>query len=167
MTNSPQIAGTVGALGAIPYLIFSLPAGALVDRWDRKKVMIICDSVRAFNMLTVPLAIAFGFLTVWQLFVVALIEGTCFVWFNIARVAALHGLYPKNSYLTPLLRTRLASPQARLLPRLWVPLCIKPSVLLCHSWLTRHLMQHRLFASSSKRSSRLSAQPPTGTCGAR
>src|SRR4029077_11944621 len=43
LTNSPAAAGGAAALGSIPYIIFSLPAGALADRWDRKRVMIYCD----------------------------------------------------------------------------------------------------------------------------
>ncbi len=41
LTHSPAQAGLAGALRALPYLIFSLPAGALIDRWDRKRVMIL------------------------------------------------------------------------------------------------------------------------------
>lgn len=95
LTNSPQAAGIAGALGTIPYVIFSLPAGALVDRWDRKRVMIISDVFRALNLLTVPLTLYFNALTVWQLFIVAFIEGTFFVWFNIAEVAALPRVVPR------------------------------------------------------------------------
>jgi MFS family permease len=35
-------AGFAAALERVPYVLFSLPAGALVDRWDRKRIMIIC-----------------------------------------------------------------------------------------------------------------------------
>jgi MFS family permease len=41
LTHSPALAGLLGALRALPYLIFSLPAGALIDRWDRKRVMML------------------------------------------------------------------------------------------------------------------------------
>ena len=44
LTGSPAQAGFAGALRALPYLIFSLPAGALIDRWDRKRTMILCDT---------------------------------------------------------------------------------------------------------------------------
>src|ERR671936_321576 len=42
ITRSPAQAGLLGAVEALPYVIFSLPAGALVDRWNRKRVMLIC-----------------------------------------------------------------------------------------------------------------------------
>src|SRR5215472_18097644 len=47
ITRSPAVAGFAGALRAFPYIIFSLPVGALIDRWNRKIVMILCDSGRA------------------------------------------------------------------------------------------------------------------------
>ena len=87
--NDTTLAGFAGALGSLPYLIFSLPVGALIDRWNRKKVMIICDTFRALNSASIPVAIWLGHLTVWQLLINAFIEGTFFVFFNIAEVAAL------------------------------------------------------------------------------
>ncbi len=47
LTGSPAQAGIIGALRGLPYFVLGLPAGALVDRWDRKRVMILCDSGRA------------------------------------------------------------------------------------------------------------------------
>jgi predicted MFS family arabinose efflux permease len=89
LTNSPLAAGIAGALASIPCLIFSLPVGALIDRWDRKRVMILCDAGRALSLASVPVAMVFGVLTVWQLYLNAFIEGSLFVFFNIAEVAAL------------------------------------------------------------------------------
>jgi predicted MFS family arabinose efflux permease len=83
------IAGMAGALGSLPYLLFSLPVGALIDRWNRKRVMMICDAFRALNSASIPLAIFLDGLTIWQLLINAFIEGTFFVFFNIAEVAAL------------------------------------------------------------------------------
>lgn len=89
MTDSPAAAGISAALGQIPYLIFSLPAGALIDRWDRKRVMILCDLGRALAVSTIPMAMLLDVLAVWQIYVAAFIEGSLFVFFNIAEVAAL------------------------------------------------------------------------------
>jgi MFS family permease len=87
--GNTALAGFAGALASLPYLIFSLPVGALIDRWDRKRVMIVCDILRALNAATIPAAIFLNSLTIWQLFANAFIEGTFFVFFNIAEVAAL------------------------------------------------------------------------------
>jgi len=71
LTGSPAAAGIAAALGSIPYLIFSLPAGALIDRWDRKRIMIVCDLGRALTVLTVPIALWLDVLSVWQLYAAA------------------------------------------------------------------------------------------------
>src|ERR1051326_6280022 len=87
LTQSPALAGIAAALRALPYLIFSLPAGALIDRWDRKLVMIICDTGRALALGSIPVALLLGHLSIAQIFIVTTIEGTLFVFFNIAEVA--------------------------------------------------------------------------------
>src|SRR5271157_668992 len=43
VTRSPASAGLVGALRGIPPIVLLLPAGALVDKWDRKRTMILSD----------------------------------------------------------------------------------------------------------------------------
>src|SRR6185437_11778909 len=84
-----------GALRAIPYLVFSLPVGALIDRWDRKRVMILCDLGRCLAVLLVPLAIAFDSLSLALVYAVTFVEGTFYVFFNIAEVAALPRVVPQ------------------------------------------------------------------------
>src|SRR5216683_3568863 len=46
MTGSPAKAGLAGFAATLPYLLFPLLAGGLVDRLDRKRLMIGCDAVR-------------------------------------------------------------------------------------------------------------------------
>ncbi len=94
LTQSPAQAGLIAALQAVPYLIFSLPAGALIDRWDRKRVMIRCDVARCLAYGSVPLAYATAHLSLAQLYAVALVGGTAYVFFNIAEVAALPRVVP-------------------------------------------------------------------------
>lgn len=94
MTGSPTVAGLAGALRAAPYLVLSLPVGALIDRWDRKRVMILCDLGRGFAAISIVVAIAFNALTLWQIYAAILVEGSLFVFFNIAEVAALPRVVP-------------------------------------------------------------------------
>lgn len=88
ITNSPLAAGIAGMLRQIP-IILSLVAGALVDRWDRKYVMIVCDSGRALSLASIPLALALGHLTVGQLYINAFLEGMLQVFFGIAHTSSL------------------------------------------------------------------------------
>lgn len=96
LTNSPTAAGVASALYSIPYLMFSLPAGALVDRWDRKRVMILSDIGQVLVLGSIPLALWLGWLTIWQIYVSAFLEGTFFVFFNVAQVAALPRVVTKT-----------------------------------------------------------------------
>lgn len=96
LTQSPAQAGFIGAARAVPYFILCLPAGALIDRWDRKRVMILCDAGRAVALGSIPVAFALGHLSIAQLYAVSLVEGTLFVFFNLAESAALTRVVPKE-----------------------------------------------------------------------
>lgn len=89
MTNSPTQVGIVSALRILPFILLCLPVGALIDRWNRRTVMLVCDTGRALVVASLPLAMAFEALTMAQIFVVATVEGTLMVFFNIAETAAL------------------------------------------------------------------------------
>jgi MFS family permease len=88
VTGSPLAAGTAGMLRRLPNLLY-LVAGALVDRWNRKYVMLICDIGRALNLVSIPLVLGLGHLMAWQLYINALVEGTLLVFFSIAHTSSL------------------------------------------------------------------------------
>ena len=89
VTHSPIQAGFVAALRALPATLFSLFAGVLVDRWDRKRVMLVCDTGRALSLASIPIAFALGHLTVWQLYITAFLEGTLMIVFTLAKTTAI------------------------------------------------------------------------------
>ncbi|WP_045741859.1 MFS transporter [Actinoplanes rectilineatus] len=88
-TGSAADAGLVGAAGTLPYLLVNLPAGALVDRWDRRRVLLVSEIAAALAMATVPVALWLGVLTVAQMCMVAFAQGACFVFFGLAERASL------------------------------------------------------------------------------
>ncbi len=96
LTHSVAQAGFVGAVRTIPYLLFSLPAGALLDRWDRKRVMIICDTIRLLCLASIPATFAIGRLSLTQIYLVSLIEGTLFVFFDIAQLSSLSNVVDQD-----------------------------------------------------------------------
>jgi len=57
------------------FLVIGLPAGVWVDRMRRRPIMITADVLRAVTLASVPVAYALGFLTLGQLYVIALIQG--------------------------------------------------------------------------------------------
>ena len=96
LTHSPAQAGFASALRTLPYFIFTLPGGALIDRWNRKRVMILCDMGRAISMASIPVALVFGHLTLVQLYIVSLLEGSLYVFFDLAETASLPRVVPKE-----------------------------------------------------------------------
>jgi MFS family permease len=96
ITHSALQAGLAGALERVPFLLLTLPAGALVDRWNRKRVMIICDSARALAFAAIPLADWRGHLGMPLIYAVVLIEGTAFSFFNLAETSALPRVVPAS-----------------------------------------------------------------------
>ncbi|MDQ2731023.1 MAG: MFS transporter, partial [Armatimonadota bacterium] len=95
-THSAVQAGLITSARMIPYLLLGLPAGVLVDRWNRKTAMIICDLARGVALGAVPVAWAFGHLSLVLLYAVALVQGTAFVFFNVAEMACLPNVVPRE-----------------------------------------------------------------------
>jgi MFS family permease len=79
----------LAAAGLLPFLILGLPAGVLVERLPRRPVMIACDLARAVLLVSVPVAAAFGVLSLPQLVVVNLGVGTCRLFFDVADTSFL------------------------------------------------------------------------------
>src|SRR6516164_3789083 len=99
ITHSPAQAGFVAALRALPATFFSLFAGVLVDRWNRKWVMLVCDTGRALSLASIPIAFALGHLTVWQLYITAFIEGSLLIVFNLAKTATMSQVVSQEQYI--------------------------------------------------------------------
>jgi MFS family permease len=96
LTRSPAQAGLATALHLLPYALFALPAGALIDRWNRKAIMIACDSARWLALGSIPLAFALGHLALAQIFLAATLEGSANVFFELAEVSALPAIVPNQ-----------------------------------------------------------------------
>ncbi|MFI6323408.1 MFS transporter [Nonomuraea sp. NPDC050556] len=82
LNASPFEMGVLAAAGKLPVLFVSLPAGALVDRWRKRRVMVATLLVAGTAMLTVPVGAVAGTLTMTQLYAVAMIVGICETIYN-------------------------------------------------------------------------------------
>ena len=60
LTGSGLQMGVVGVLQMLPDLVVGLPAGALADRWDRRRMMFISDLARAALVAIIPLSLVIG-----------------------------------------------------------------------------------------------------------
>jgi MFS family permease len=109
VTHSPVKAGLVGFAGIVPYPLFVLPAGLIADRFDRRRVMVVSDVVRALALGGLVAALAAGRSPFALILAVAFVDGTMFAFFNIAEVGALGAVVPKEQ-----LPQAAAAEQARL-----------------------------------------------------
>lgn len=90
-------------------MLFYLPAGALVDRWDRKRVMLVADAGRALALGSLAVVLALDHFTLAQVVAVAFVEGSLFVFFSLSESAALPQIVAKEQ-----LSTAVAQNQARI-----------------------------------------------------
>lgn len=88
-TGSAISAGLAVSLNTIAVLGISPLAGALVDRWNRKSTMLICDAGRALLTLSIPLAFWLHCLNIWQIYIVVTLAGILGTIFSVANTAAL------------------------------------------------------------------------------
>jgi MFS family permease len=89
LSGSPALTGVFVALRTIPPLLLLLPAGAWLDRWDRKRVMIVSDAARALVLGSIPVTLAWGGPILPLLGIVALVEGAFNTFFTVAETACL------------------------------------------------------------------------------
>jgi MFS family permease len=94
LTRDPQTVALVGVAGGLPWLLLALPAGALVDRWDRKRTMWTVDFARAAVMGLLAAAVLTGSETIPLLLAVAFLLGSGWTLFDSAAQAALPVVVP-------------------------------------------------------------------------
>lgn len=98
---SPAQMGALTTVALVPNLLFSLHAGAWVDRFGhRRRVMLTADVGRGLVIATIPIAYAFGHLGWGHLYVVAFLTGTLSVFFYVAYGAFFQVLVDRDDYVT-------------------------------------------------------------------
>jgi MFS family permease len=95
-TNSPVQVALVFVAGSLPNLLFSPVAGALVDRWDQKQVLVVSDILRAALVLLVPVTIS---INVWIAYGLVFLITTVSIFFRPARIAILPRLVDESDLL--------------------------------------------------------------------
>lgn len=105
-THSPAKAGIAEFGSALPILLFTLPAGALVDRWDRKRLMVAWDAIRCVAYASLVAAIAFGHVWFGHLLAVVFLDGCGYVFFAVAERSALRHVVPDEQLPDALARNQ-------------------------------------------------------------
>lgn len=94
LTGSAAQAGVVGLAKWLPLAVFSLPAGVVADRVDRKRLMISCDVIRGLALASIPLALWIGSPSFLQITIVAFLDGALFATSFVCERGALSRVVP-------------------------------------------------------------------------
>jgi MFS family permease len=105
ITRDPGLVAGVTVAGRLPWLVFALLAGALADRFDRRRTMVLVDAGRAVLLIGLTIAVLTDGATMWLLYLVAFILGCFETMFDTAassmlpNVVGTDRIVPANSRL--------------------------------------------------------------------
>jgi MFS family permease len=108
-------AGMVAFAALLPVLVCQLPAGVVVDRWDRRRTMILCDLAGFVTMGSVGLALVLGHLWLPHLMLAAFVEGTAAIVYRLSERAAVRNVVHPDHLLGALSRNEARGRAAGLL----------------------------------------------------
>jgi DHA3 family macrolide efflux protein-like MFS transporter len=96
ITGSTVLMGTLMAVSMVPRIIISPFAGVVVDRFDRKILLVLMDGLRCIMLSAVTVVAFLGVLKIWMLFVAGIGIGICGTFFNPAVSSSLPDIVPKS-----------------------------------------------------------------------
>ncbi|TMR16991.1 MFS transporter [Nonomuraea turkmeniaca] len=96
MTRSPVLVSLVGAAATAPWLLLALHAGAVADRADRRRVMVVANAARAAILTAVALLAALGLLDLWVLLAAVLAAGVTEVFADLSAQSILPMTVPDD-----------------------------------------------------------------------
>ncbi|MEU8408880.1 MFS transporter [Micromonospora sp. NPDC048842] len=96
MTDSPALVAGATLANTLPWLLFSLPAGALADRVDRRRLIMAMAAARALVLAVLVGAILVDVLPPAGLYAGALLLGTAEVFADTTRMSVVPMVIPRN-----------------------------------------------------------------------
>jgi MFS family permease len=80
LTNSPFLLGAVGFAGQIPTFLLAPLGGVFADRWDRRKVLIVTQTLAMVQALALSTLVLTGAMLIWHIFVLSVFLGVINAW---------------------------------------------------------------------------------------
>ena len=96
LTKDPLLIAGIGALAFLPWLMFGVLSGVVVDRVDRRRAMAVANVVRTVAALAVVASALSGTLTIWLLYVCILAFGIGETFYDNSTIAMVPSLVGKN-----------------------------------------------------------------------
>jgi MFS family permease len=109
LTHSATSLALTTAAEIVPYLLFGLLLGAVVDRFDRKRLMLGSDIAQALVITVIPVLAIAGLLRVADIYAVAFVQSTLGIIFNCGEFAAIPALVGEQELVTANARVMAAN----------------------------------------------------------
>jgi MFS family permease len=96
VTTEPALVAGVSVASRLPWLVFALIAGALADRLDRRRTMVLVDAGRVVILAGLAVAVVVGVTPIWLLYIVAFTLGCFETMFDTAASSMLPNVVGKD-----------------------------------------------------------------------
>jgi MFS family permease len=97
LTGQPLLLGLVGFAATLPILLFTLPAGVLVERLDKRRTVIVMQTIMMVQAFTLAALALSGLITIWHIIGLAFVMGAANSFEITARQAMLIELVGKEA----------------------------------------------------------------------
>ncbi|MCX7622656.1 MAG: MFS transporter [Thermomicrobium sp.] len=114
LTDSPFFVGLTGFLHGIPMLLVSLPAGVLIDRFDRRLVLLAAQVVVALVTVVLVVLLAADRLAPWHLLVLSFLSGAGMAFVFATRSALVANLVGRDALANAVALTSTAQNAPRI-----------------------------------------------------
>lgn len=111
LTRDPLLIAAVEVAGQLPWLLFALPGGAMVDRWDRRRVLWLVDAYRGLVVGALAVAVVAGWASIPALGVAGFLLTTGGTLFNPASMSVLPAVVSRDPARLERANGRLAAAQ--------------------------------------------------------
>jgi len=96
LTKDPVLIAGISALAFVPWLLFGVLSGVIVDRVDRRYAMAVANGLRVLAAMAIALLITTGTITIWWLYVAVLVFGLAETVYDNATIAVMPSVVPKG-----------------------------------------------------------------------
>jgi MFS family permease len=97
LTDSRSFVGIVTFMAGVPFLLISLPGGVLIDRFDRRRVLVICQALAAGLAVIVATVVIAGLVEPWHLLIAAFCNGSLQAILSPSQQSLVPSLVPRSS----------------------------------------------------------------------
>jgi DHA3 family macrolide efflux protein-like MFS transporter len=99
VTGSTGLMGMLMASSALPRILIAPFAGVIVDRCNRRNMLVLMDLIRGVTITLVGIAALLGFVQIWMVFAAGVILGICAAFFNPTVGSTVPDIVPRDKLI--------------------------------------------------------------------